>query len=105
MEDYKDFENKFSYVKTAVQRAKQILKGSKKLVTIKAQNSLTVALEEIKQGLVTPKNIDTLMQDNIFFTDIDGELPRQEVIIKKEIKENILLGTDTEDTEPDKKKK
>ncbi len=52
--------NKFKIAILAAKRAKQIMKTGKKKVDIKAFNTLTVALEEIRQGLVTN---ETMIED------------------------------------------
>ncbi len=52
--------NKFKIAILAAKRAKQIMKTGKKKVDIKAFNPLTVALEEIRQGLVT---YETIIED------------------------------------------
>lgn len=107
MEDYKGFDNKFNFVKTAAQRAKQILRGSRKLVDSRAQNPLTIALEEMRNGLVTPENINSLQEDNLFF-NIDrqeGEGSAQEILAEGETpltEEDGLINTEDRDTpDPD----
>ena len=49
--------NKFKVAILAAKRAKQIMKTGKKKIDIEAFNPLTVALEEIKRGLVTNETI------------------------------------------------
>lgn len=49
--------NKFKIAILAAKRAKQIMKTGKKKIDIVAFNPLTVALEEIRQGLVTNETI------------------------------------------------
>lgn|GEM_PF-1548995 len=78
MQTYKGFENKFTYVKIAAQRAKQILKGARKLVDTPANNPLTIALDEMRKGLVTAENIKTLYEDNIFYKIDEGEKKTEE---------------------------
>ena len=50
MEDYKGIDSKFRLAILAAKRAKRILKGSKKKVDIIAENPLTIALQEMKEG-------------------------------------------------------
>jgi len=58
--EVKDVGNKFKVAILAAKRAKQIMKTGKKKLDIEASNPLTVALEEIKEGLVT---YETLKED------------------------------------------
>ena len=45
-------DNKFRFAILAAKRAKQIINGSKKKIDITAENPLTIALEEINQGVI-----------------------------------------------------
>ncbi len=48
-----NIDSKFRLVLLAAKRAKQIINGDKKRVDIKAENPLTIALEEIIQNKIT----------------------------------------------------
>lgn len=52
MEDHKVVDSKFRLVILASKRAKQLLRGGKKRIDMNAENPLTIALEEVKQGKV-----------------------------------------------------
>ncbi len=68
--------NKFKVAILAAKRAKQIMKNGKKKIDMNASNPLTIALEEIKQGLVTNQ---TLIDDeNNLLINVDGELNETE---------------------------
>lgn len=53
-------DSKFRLVILAARRAKQLIAGARKRVDIKAENPLTVAMEEFRQGKI---NADTMMED------------------------------------------
>ncbi len=44
---------KFDKVNKVSQRAKQLIRGAKKLVDIRAGNPLTIAIKEFEEGLIT----------------------------------------------------
>ena len=52
MENSTNIDSKFRLVLLAAKRAKQLLRGSRKRIPMEAENPLTIALEEIKLGLV-----------------------------------------------------
>jgi len=60
--DQKIVDSKFRLVLLAAWRAKQIINGSKKKVNVKAENPLTIALEEIRQGLI---NFEILTEEKL----------------------------------------
>jgi len=59
-------ESKFRFSIIVAKRAKQLINGAKQLVDIGAQNPLTIAIEEVKQGLIT---IEMLGEVNIFLKE------------------------------------
>jgi DNA-directed RNA polymerase omega subunit len=60
MTQYEGVDSKFRLVILAARRAKQLIAGARKRVDIKAENPMTVALEEFRQGKVNAK---TMMED------------------------------------------
>ena len=62
MLDQKIVDSKFRLVLLAAWRAKQIINGSKKKVNVKAENPLTIAMEEIRQGLI---NFEILTEEKL----------------------------------------
>ena len=52
MESSEFIDSKFRLVILAAKRAKQLLRGGRKKVDMVAENPLTIALEEIKRGLI-----------------------------------------------------
>jgi DNA-directed RNA polymerase omega subunit len=52
LKDNEFIDSKFRLVILASKRAKQILRGGKKKIDMNAENPLSVALEEIKQGKI-----------------------------------------------------
>jgi DNA-directed RNA polymerase omega subunit len=94
LENYKNFDSKFRYVNICAKRAKQILKGSKVLVDLKAENPLTLALAELEQGLVTPENINDLGKEKDIFSNIGvDDNPEETEFADAETDENISEET------------
>lgn len=52
MDQHEFIDSKFRLVILAAKRARQLLRGGRKKVDIEAENSLTIALEEINRGLI-----------------------------------------------------
>jgi DNA-directed RNA polymerase subunit omega len=52
LDNLNTIDSKFRLCILAAKRAKQIVNGSKKRVNIDAENPLTIAVEEIKQGRI-----------------------------------------------------
>ena len=52
MHQLNGIDSKFRLVLLAAKRAKQLIRGSRKKVDIKAENPLTIALEELHQGKI-----------------------------------------------------
>jgi DNA-directed RNA polymerase omega subunit len=51
-EEYKGIDSKFRLVIFAARRAKQLINGDRKKIDIKAENPLTVAIEELRQNVI-----------------------------------------------------
>lgn len=52
MQETNGIDSKFRLVLLAAKRAKQLIRGSRKRIDLKAENHLTIALEELQQGKV-----------------------------------------------------
>ncbi len=63
LKTYSDFDSKFRYVIVAAKRAKQLLKGSKPKLESKSKNLIRIAQEEVLQGLVEYRIIDSLPEE------------------------------------------
>ena len=64
-------DSKFRLAILVARRAKQLIGGAKKKVDIKAQNVLTIAMEEFKQGKI---DFDVLNQDPTLQNEENQEL-------------------------------
>jgi DNA-directed RNA polymerase omega subunit len=58
--EYKGIDSKFRVVILVSKRAKQLINGSRKRVEMKAENPLTIAMEEFHQGKI---NFNILMEE------------------------------------------
>jgi DNA-directed RNA polymerase subunit omega len=71
-------DSKFRLCILAAKRAKQIVHGSKKKVDINAENPLTIAIEEIKQGKIDfqiiEKNEENEIDQDDFLDELEGTL-------------------------------
>jgi len=89
-----NIDSKFRLVLMAAKRAKQIIMGDKKRVDIKAENPLTIALEEILRKKITIEDLAT----------IDHKIEEQE---QQKVQEEepdlaqILANLSTKDSEAD----
>lgn len=70
-------DSKFRLAILASKRAKQLVNGAKKKIDVHAENPLTVALEEIKLGLINfhvfSQEELALGQTDVEFQELDGE--------------------------------
>lgn len=64
-------DSKFRLAILVARRAKQLIGGAKKKVDIKAENVLTIAMEEFKQGKI---DFDILNQDPTLLNEENQEL-------------------------------
>lgn len=88
--------NKFKVAILAAKRAKQIMKNGKKKIDMNASNPLTIALEEIKQGLVTNQ---TLIDDeNNLFLKVEAKLNETENNETSETENIELVQNDDKNT-------
>lgn len=79
MEEYNTVDSKFRLAILAARRAKQIIKGSKRKIDMEAGNPLTIAMQEIKQGIITPENLYSFEQDELFMEEGENEAVEREV--------------------------
>jgi DNA-directed RNA polymerase subunit omega len=73
-------DSKFRLAILVARRAKQLIGGAKKKVDIKAENVLTIALEEFKQGKI---DFDILNQDPTLLNEENQE-PGTEAAVENE---------------------
>lgn len=85
MENQNIIDSKFRMVILAAKRAKQLLRGARKRIAMDAENPLTIALEEINQGLIdfeitdgTPRKPDLSIfgDENEEASSADDESPQ-----------------------------
>ncbi len=60
MDHSNSIDSKFRFAIIVAKRAKQLINGAKQLVEIDAQNPLTIAIEEVRRGLVTAELLDSI---------------------------------------------
>lgn len=77
--------SKFRLAILAARRAKQLINGARKRVDMKAENPLTIALEEIRQGKIDLNNFNEDTHENLLdemFKDPvpDTEEPEEEPV-------------------------
>lgn len=70
--------SKFRLAILAARRAKQLINGQKKRVDIKAENPLTVAIEEIRQGKIDLLNFNEDTRDNLLDEMFKDQPPEEE---------------------------
>lgn len=75
MENHKVVDSKFRLVILASKRAKQLLRGGKKKVDLNAENPLTVALEEIKQGKI---DYEIILTEDLVAEETGEEMPDED---------------------------
>lgn len=74
MEKNNFIDSKFRLVIIAAKRAKQLVRGSKPKVNLKAENPLTIALKEIDEGKIDFK----IINDKNKIDEIDSKLNKSE---------------------------
>jgi DNA-directed RNA polymerase omega subunit len=77
-------DSKFRLAILVARRAKQLIGGAKRKVEIKAENVLTIAMEEFKQGKI---DFDILSQDQ---TLLDEESQKPEAEAGAEIESELV---------------
>jgi DNA-directed RNA polymerase omega subunit len=95
-----DIDSKFRLAILAAKRAKQLVNGAKKKVDMRAENPLTIAIEEINSGKI---NFHILEEDEIFVRKQDGydEAPEEdEVDILQDLR-NMVGPSDDDDEDED----
>jgi DNA-directed RNA polymerase subunit K/omega len=89
-------DSKFRLAILVARRAKQLIGGAKRKVDIKAENVLTIAMEEFRQGKI---DFDVLNQDPSLLNEENQELaPETAAAAESEIAED--LETTLEESQP-----
>jgi DNA-directed RNA polymerase subunit K/omega len=79
-------DSKFRLAILVARRAKQLIGGAKRKVDIKAENVITIAMEEFKQGKI---DFDNLNQDPTLLNEENQELAAEAAVEKEsEIEED-----------------
>ena len=84
-------DSKFRLAILVARRAKQLIGGAKKKVDIKAENVLTIAMEEFKQGKI---DFDILNQYPTLLIEENQELATEAAVENED-----AIGEDSEATE------
>ena len=77
MDQANSIDSKFRFAIIVAKRAKQLINGAKQLVEIEAQNPLTIAIEEVRQGLITAEILDSVniyLQEATLLGEESGEV-------------------------------
>lgn len=90
-------DSKFRLAILAAKRAKQLISGAKQRVDMKAENPLTIALQEIRDGKIDFETI--MMSDAELGAEILGGGP--EAIVKENMSESEELDSNEEIVEID----
>jgi len=89
-------DSKFRLAILVARRAKQLIGGAKRKVDIKAENVLTIAMEEFKQGKI---DFDVLNQDPSLLNEENLELAAETVTAGEDEIEEDLEAT-IEESQP-----
>jgi DNA-directed RNA polymerase omega subunit len=82
-------DSKFRLAILVARRAKQLIGGAKRKVDIKAENVLTIALEEFRQGKI---DFDVLNEDAALLEEENQELGAEAVVeSEKEIEADLEI--------------
>jgi DNA-directed RNA polymerase omega subunit len=100
LDGHESVDSKFRLCILAAKRAKQIVNGSKRKVDIKAENPLSIAIEEINQGRI---NFHLLESEEAEFTkeDLFEELDELSELSDDEFEEEEMDEDDMDDVEED----
>ena len=92
-------DSKFRLAILVARRAKQLIGGAKRKIDIKAENVLTIAMEEFRQGKI---DFDILNQDPTLLNEENQELGA-EAIIKNasEIEEDSEISEEENQPQPE----
>ena len=86
-------DSKFRLAILVARRAKQLIGGAKKKVDIKAENVLTIAMEEFKQGKI---DFDILNQDPTLLNEENQALGAEAAVENESEIEEDLEATEEE---------
>lgn len=90
-------DSKFRLAILVARRAKQLIGGAPKKVDIKAENVLTIAMEEFKQGKI---NFDILNQDQTLLNEETQELGTETAVENESEAEEDSEATEEENQPP-----
>jgi len=101
-----NIDSKFRFAIIVAKRAKQLINGARPLVEMDAQNPLTIAIEEVNQGLITNELLDSV---NLYLREasqtveeeIEPEEAEEEVDIPAEEEEVAMNLLDEETKAPE----
>jgi DNA-directed RNA polymerase omega subunit len=100
LDGHESIDSKFRLCILAAKRAKQIVNGSKRKIEIKAENPLSVAIEEINQGKINFHLLDSeepeYTQDDLF-----DELDELSELSDDEFEEDEMDDDDMDDEDLD----
>jgi DNA-directed RNA polymerase omega subunit len=92
-------DSKFRLAILVARRAKQLIGGAKRKVDIKAENVLTIAMEEFRQGKI---DFDILNQDASLLDEESQELGADAVVENEnEIEENSEISEEENKPQPE----
>jgi len=90
-------DSKFRLAILVARRAKQLVGGAKKKVDIKAENVITIALEEFKQGKI---DFDILNQDPTLLNE-ETQLLGAEAAAESEVDEDSEITEEENQSQPE----
>lgn len=70
--------SKFRLAILTARRAKQLINGQRKRVDVKAENPLTIAIEEIRQGKIDLQNFNEDTHENLLDEMFKDPLPQDD---------------------------
>ena len=96
MDSLESIDSKFKLALLAAKRAKQLVKGGKKKVDMRAENPLTIAIEEIRQGKI---DISQLEHEDYEFEKEEKKLNDVDIFKDEMNKESLPDDSDLENDE------
>ena len=96
-----DIDSKFRLAILAAKRAKQLVNGAKRKVDMRAENPLTIAIEEINSGKI---NFHILEEDEIFVRKQEGveeAVEEDEVDILQDLRNMVSPSDDDDEDDED----
>lgn len=97
MEQLDFIDSKFRLALLASRRAKQLVAGSKKKLEIKAENPLTIAMQEIYQGKVNFEILDEEQMEKLKEFE-ESQFIEAEEEIEEEVEDFLFEGRDKDES-------